>query len=155
MLEIGAHTKTEIPFHSYAAPNFSLPSSFKRHLDTCWAHALFNLTGKYHKDDRYGFALPDSQMIAFLRRHHIVVRPLTVCNTLSCSTNNVANNLRNHHVILAKQLMFGNKEYMEASWIILHNGILYHNSDAKPPHPLEFLNRPIIKAWLLCHKKWK
>jgi hypothetical protein len=158
MLEIGAHTKTEIPFYSYAAPNFSLPSKSSSDIHNCWAHALYNLTGKRHPKDSscgWGYALPNDEMISFLRKQRIVVRPLTICNTLSNRINEVANNLRNHHVILAKQLMFGNKDYTEASWIILHNGTMYHNSDAKAPHPLEFLNRPIIKAWLLYHKKWK
>ena len=155
MLEIGAHTKTAIPFDSYAAPNFSIPRSSTRGIKNCWAHALFNLTGKRHKKDFYSITLTNDQMIAFLRRNGITVRALSICNTLSDVIGEVANNLRNHHVILAKQLMFSDGRYTEASWIVLHNGKMYHNDEVLTPHPLEFLNRPIIKAWLLCHPKWK
>lgn len=42
----------------------------------------------------------------------------------------------------------------EASWAVTYNKTIYHNFEIVPMKPYEFLNHPIMAAYLVKHPKW-
>lgn len=54
------------------------------------------------------------------------------------------------HVVLASlRLIKG-----EASWVVLHNGMMYHNFDVTSFKGYELINHPMVTAYLIKHKSW-
>ena len=85
-------------------------------------------------------------MVRFLRARGFSVLQLTWCN-LSASEGKI-----NHsHVVLLSQLFTQN----EATWLVMHNELCYHNFDIYTPSTLSLLNKPVLSAYLVVHPKWR
>jgi hypothetical protein len=114
----------------------------------CGASALGLLTGippaKFaaKNQDHY----PDEFMLRCLRRHGFRVLRLTQCN-LSQNTSGV----NSRHVLLLSQLFQEN----EATWIVLFNGVCYHNFDVYSLEALSFINKPLLSAYVVFHPTWQ
>ena len=85
-------------------------------------------------------------MMRFLRRRGFRTLRLTQC-TLSQASADVGTG----HVVLLSQLFREN----EGTWIVLFNGICYHNFDSYSLDQLSFLNKPILSAHLVIHLDWR
>lgn len=137
-------------FASYATSCFN-PFLFSAAdgLSGCGASALGLLTGippanfaAKMPDKHY----PDEFMLRSLRRLGFRVLRLTQCN-LSHNTAGV----HARHVLLLSQLYREN----EATWIVLFNGICYHNFDVYSLEVLSFINKPLLSAYVVFHAKWQ
>ena len=137
-------------FASYATSCFN-PFLFSAAdgLSGCGASALGLLTGippanfaAKMPDKHY----PDEFMLRSLRRLGFRVLRLTQCN-LSQHTSGV----NSRHVLLLSQLFQEN----EATWIVLFNGVCYHNFDVYSLEGLSFLNKPLLSAYVVFHPKWQ
>lgn len=100
---------------------------------------------------KFGNLSTDRQMVGSLRASGIEVIPLTVC----AATNRyeVFNLVLESHVLLISQMFRKN----EGSWCVLHGGRIFHNCEDETSsfHMLEFINRPILTAYILWMKKWE
>lgn len=63
----------------------------------------------------------------------------------------ISSPISNDHVILLSQ-QFTKKE---ASWAVIYNKYYIHNFQIYPLSPLEFINHPILTAYLVAHPDWK
>jgi hypothetical protein len=157
-VQTGFYTKRPVTLYSYRVSKFKFPSDdlvFKS--GGCGANALSVLTrisptvieranknwGRSHYNDRF--------MVGFLRQKGYTVIPITKA-LVSQGKNplDVGNRIRRDHVLLVSQLYLED----EASWVVLYDGNLMHNFQEAPIYPLEFINRPILTAYLIYHRKW-
>lgn len=87
-------------------------------------------------------------MLSTLKKHGFKIATLT--------NRNLTNVLRvgwpisTLHVVLVRIKMIKH----EASWAIIHNKILFHLFEVKPLSGYEFINHPIMDAYLIHHKSW-
>ena len=156
MLELGRYTRRnwDLDFDKYTAQLFDInPPGLRRHcIDSCGEHAVWTLTHKGFSEEerqRYGWVLTRNQMVRLLRKRGLTVIPLSVCDV----TNRrfaFDNPIKHRHVVLICQLMHRG----EASWGILYGNKYCHNNFWEEPQVLEFVNRPIIAAYLVWHKTW-
>lgn len=125
---------------------FSSPTHF---LSGCGASALGLLTGippaNFAVKNGDGH-FSDAYMLRSLRRHGFRVLRLTQCN-LSQNTARV----NSRHVLLLSQLFQEN----EATWLVLFNGVCYHNFDVYSLEALSFINKPLISAYVVIHSRWQ
>jgi hypothetical protein len=140
-----------VDFSGYAASCFNpfLFSSAVHSQTGCGASALGLLTGippanfaVKNQDQHY----PDAFMLRCLRRHGFRILRLTQCN-LSQNTAGV----HARHVLLLSQLIREN----EATWIVLFNGVCYHNFDVYSLDSLSFINKPLVSAYVVIHTRWQ
>jgi hypothetical protein len=115
----------------------------------CGAGALALLTGivpeviaKKNGSTHYS----DDFMLRFLRAHGFSTLQLTWCN-VSVGESKIGN----EHVLLLSQLFAKN----EATWVVMHNELCYHNFDVYSATTLSFLNRPLLSAYLVIHPIWR
>lgn len=150
-MDKGTYTGRRVDFASYATSCFNpfLFSAANHGLSGCGASALGLLTGVLPAnfaaktpDKHY----PDKFMLRCLRRHGFRVLRLTQCN-LSANTPGV--NAR--HVLLLSQLVREN----EATWIVLFNGVCYHNFEIYSLELLSFINKPLLSAYVVFHLRWQ
>lgn len=91
-------------------------------------------------------------MVEFLRAKGYKVVPVTQALVSNASSRNVTVNvIKKNHVLLMMQLYHKN----EASWTVCHKGQLIHNFFVSRIYPFEFVNRPILAAYLIFHESWK
>lgn len=99
---------------------------------------------------KFGNLTMDNQMVGALKSSGITVIPLSVCSV----TNRISldNLITEKHVVLISQMFKRN----EGSWCVLYDGKIYHNCEDETEffHPLEFINRPILSAYLVWDRKW-
>lgn len=114
----------------------------------CGANTLALLTGENPDSlpprDDWGSRF----MLRFLAQRGFVIAKLTAQNLTNRSE--LAYPIRNRHVILALIRLVKN----EASWVVIHNGILYHNFEVSTFRPYELINHPAVSSYLLSHPKW-
>lgn len=148
-MDKGTYTGRRVDFARYATSCFTPFLFYDREhaLSGCGASALGLLTGLppanfAAKDTHYS----DGFMLRCLRRHGFLVLRLTQCNLTQTTAG-----VNSGHVLLLSQLFREN----EATWIVLHNSICYHNFDAYSLEALTFINKPLLSAYALCHPKWQ
>jgi hypothetical protein len=148
-MDKGTYTGRRVDFASYAAPCFTpfLFSNADHRMAGCGASALGLLIGLPPAN----FAAPDKNysdelMLRRLRRHGFRVLRLTQCNL-----SQTAAGINAKHVLLVSQLFREN----EATWVVVHNGICYHNFEVYSLEVLSFLNKPLLSAYVVSHLKWQ
>ena len=58
--------------------------------------------------------------------------------------------IKPYHVILASIRL----DEKNASWVVIHNGLIWHNMQAIKLKTLDAYNYPLIDCYLVFHKKW-
>lgn len=133
---------------SYRSPFFEPYLNGSTHC--CGWDAYRTILGK-NPPKNFGNLSTDRQMVGALRTSGIEVIPLTVCTV----TNRLElfNLVLESHVLLISQMFRKN----EGSWCVLHGGRIFHNCEDETNsfHMLEFINRPILTAYILWTKKWE
>ena len=153
-LEIGNYSNP-VNFGEFACSHF-VPHLYNSALVQnvgCGASAISLLTGinPYKTLQLFkGYShFPDSLMVRALEMNKVKVLKLTQSNL----TNNTipTYNIEKNHVVLLSCLMMKK----EATWVVLWNNFLFHNFEVSQISRLEFLNFPILSAYLLKKKEWK
>lgn len=143
----GRYEKKSSDFSSYRSPFFKPTLNCQTHC--CGWDAFRTITGEPPKS-RFGNLTTDKHMVGALREKGVTVIPLTV----SSVTNrpDLDNLVFENHVVLISQMFKKN----EGSWCILYKRKIYHNchNETEFFHMLEFLNRPILSAYILWKKEW-
>ncbi len=121
----------------------------------CGANALSVLTGinpldikntnPKNKND-----WKDKFVVDFLRDCGFTVEPITLCD-VSNSEIYVESPITKNHVLLISQLLIKN----EASWSVIYKDYIFHNFEIVPLKGLEFVNNPILTAYIVWSPAWK
>ena len=155
-MKVGFYSKHPKDYDSFEVPLFKFPNVNPfAHCGGCGASALRNLgcdpfeVRLLHGSSR---KFSDKFMVNFLRKKGYKVIPITQC--LVSNTPNIRpsdNIIRHSHVVLMCQLYHKN----EASWTVAYQGELMHNNEVTELYPMEFVNRPILSAYMIFHPAWK
>jgi hypothetical protein len=140
---------TNVDFPAFKVASFS-PNNNGLYFGGCGSGALGVLAGKTASGfDPCRYDWPSRIMTSFLRKNGFSVARLTERNLTSGW--NLEYPVGRQHVVLASIKMSRG----EGSWIVIHNGTMYHNQEATPLRPYEFINHPITDAYLVSHPSWK
>jgi hypothetical protein len=130
----------------------------RTHWSSCGSAALSVITGL--NPGRVEKLLPmrrkdwtDNAAIGLLRKRGFSVRQLSklgVTNLSPQGTSFESMPIDLDHVLLCNCLCC----YHEASWFIVHQGVIFHCFEAQMLHPLFFVNKPSQSVWLVKHRKW-
>jgi hypothetical protein len=147
----GSYTGRCVDFSKYAASCFNpyLYTGYVRTLVGCGASALALLTGVPPEDiaaHKRGAHYSDAFMVRFLRRHGFHLLQLTQCN-VSASRFRIGAD----HVLLVSQLYQRNI----GTWIVMHGDQCYHNFDVYALDRFSFINKPLLSAYLVGHRRWQ
>ena len=142
----------KVNWSTMTAPKFTIETAD----DTeCGAWALHAITKvPYHKIVPLGKNghWPTRTMLKFLKMVGCEVTPITLGNVVhSQSVKTGKRLLSERNVILIEQGCF--KE--ESTWAVLFNGKISHSGELEDIEPMEFINWPILQAYLVTHKAWK
>ena len=91
---------------------------------------------------------PGRYMVKFLVEHGFKVAKLTVRNVTRNKEPGYP--ITSHHVLLLLIKFLKN----EASWVVIHNKVLWHNFEIQALDPYEFVNHPMLEAYLIKHPSW-
>ena len=118
----------------------------------CGATALSLITGEHPFDARdlnkRCNHYPDRFMLKYLKDRSYTVIPITERGVTSCDSDNYP--ITSSHIILASQLMIKH----EASWVVYHRNIGYHNFIPGNIMSLDFINKPILTAYIIYHPRF-
>lgn len=87
---------------------------------------------------------PDHFIIGFLKKYNFKVHKLNI-NKITYRIRHVHNLITRRHLLLTSQYMYGNV----ASWFCYFNYCCFHNMEITDVSHFDFVNRPIITAYLL------
>jgi hypothetical protein len=134
-------------FDEYRSPFFK-PADV-RPSNSCGWDTFLLITGKY-PIGKFGQLTTDKKMVMALEKEGVTVIPLSICSVTN--RYDLRNLVSEEHVVLISQMFRKN----EGSWCVLHNGEIYHNCTKETDffHMLEFINRPILTAYILWKKDW-
>jgi hypothetical protein len=120
----------------------------------CGANTLALLTGVHphkisnsNKEDQRDWK--DRFMVRFLMERSFRVMKVDIKN-LVMSNEYLSTPLQDEHVVMASHRL-GRKE---ASWIVIHGGLFYHNFCIHKLGGLELINHPILTAYVVNHRRW-
>lgn len=122
-----------------------IPHIFTNTCNGCGANALALLTGELPESFPNKASWSTRFMLSFLRDRGFATQKITK-NAVSQRFNPIAN----RHVLLILMRFISN----EASWIVLNQDIVFHNFEITKLKTYEFLNHPIMDAYLLMHPSW-
>jgi len=118
----------------------------------CGATALSLLTGDHpfnirdlNKSEKH---YPDRFMLKYLTDRFYTVVPITQRGVTSCASDCYP--VTSNHIILASQLMVKR----EASWVVYHRNLGYHNFTVGSVQNLDFINKPILTAYIIHHPRF-
>lgn len=114
-------------------------------LTGCGANALGLLTGEKPWKIKYRHHWPDEFLLKFLRKKGWNSHKITKYNVTK--SKKVSWPIDENHIVLFSFCTVRD----EASWAVLHNNLIYHNFEITVCRPMEFLNRPILSAYVLSH----
>lgn len=160
-METGKYQKEKdkvIDFTKYSVDKFPLhlwDNTIYKYV-SCGANALGLLTGfdpinldtshnKIYKSDHYS----DDFMINLLRVEKFQVIKLTKANLTN--PPQIGYPIKSNHILLVSQLF----AKQIASWSVLWNDLIFHNFEVKKLMPFDFLNWPILSAYVLFKKGWR
>lgn len=148
MLKAGKY-QNNINFSDYKVTKFN-PYLFDRSWSYgCGRTALSTLTGvapyKFVEQKNY----TDKYMIRELVDRNFVVLPITNADVTQ-TPQFIVSHIKESHVILASQLAIKG----EGTWSAYYGGYSFHNFAVEELKPLEFLNRPLLSAYVIFHSKW-
>lgn len=114
----------------------------------CGANTLALLTGKNPKTIRTRPDWTNEYMVWALRRSGFKIAMLTKRGLTNQTylTHPIA---RDHVVLASIRIIKG-----EASWVVIHNHMMYHNFDLTAFDGYELINHPIVTAYLIKHPRW-
>ena len=131
---------------------------FNHYYNTCGTSAISTLTGLHPRFvERYrpkkNPYWSSTAMIGFLKTRGFRVQPVTKCGVTALSKRN--NEFERMpigplHVLLCNSLCCRD----EASWFIVHYGVMYHNFESFEMNPFFFVNKPTQYLWVVKHPKW-
>lgn len=87
------------------------------------------------------------RMRGFLAAHGFRLARITSKNVIS---EYPSLPVRREHVVLASMRM----TKAEATWVVMHNDSIYHNFEISESSAREFLNHPIVDAFMVTHPRW-
>lgn len=154
-METGKYKAKAVDFSAFSCRKFPLTlfSSATAVLYGCGANCLSTLTGEepgaIASRNKYNPHYSDKFMVSYLKKRDFKVVPLTVCGLTGSS--DLINNVKSNHVILISSMF----KKFEASWSILYDGYMIHNQDIVAPSVLEFINRPILTAYVVFREDWR
>lgn len=96
--------------------------------------------GRTHYSDRF--------MVQFLRKHKFTVQPVTHRGITSHKDNVYP--IGRRHVVLTSQRFHRN----EASWLVMHRNIIYHNFEIGGGDMLDLINKPTLSVYCVFHPNW-
>ena len=118
----------------------------------CGATALSLITGDHPWDiqdlnkKRPHYA--DRFMVKYLKNKGFTVTPITQKSVTSCRSDQYP--VTSNHVILISQLMIKR----EATWVVYHRNIGYHNYVPGSHLALDFVNKPILTSYIIWHPRF-
>jgi hypothetical protein len=145
--------KQKINWVEHESPKFTLDN--KSEIE-CGSWALHTITKvPYHQIMRLSNKeghWPTRKMLGFLKAVGCEVIPITLGNTVEGhSVKNGKRQISSRNVVLLEQGCYEE----ESTWSVLHNNQISHSGETNAIGPLEFLNWPILQAYLITHKAWK
>lgn len=156
-MKIGYYKKNPTDFRKYRVSRFSphLYDMMVRPYDTCGTAVLSTITGESPiKVEKH---LPrgqrhwtDTALTNYLKQKGYIVKKVTKCDVTGDPTF-VQYPITDQHVVITTKLVCKN----EGTWTLTYNGAEYHNFEVYKMNPLEYLNNPIMSAYVVYHRKWK
>jgi len=150
----GKYTKKPVDYKELRAFLFT-PHLYDRVLygtAGCGATALALLTGNHPWDiqdqNKRKAHYSDRFMIKYLNDHQFKTIPLSQKGLNSNTV--VTYPVSSDHVLLVSQLM----AKREATWVIYHRNLSYHNFETGATDKLDFLNKPILTAYIVWSLKF-
>jgi hypothetical protein len=144
-----------VDFSEFEVSQF-IPHLFQRgFLYGCGGTALALLTGVHpskikNPNRRNCDDWTDSFMVRFLKKRGFRVQEVNIKGTNLLSDDYVTDPLQYNHVILASHML----SKTTASWIVIHDGLFYHNFSTHKLGAIELINHPILTFYLVTCKKW-
>jgi len=92
----------------------------------------------------------DRAITSFLKERGYKVTEITI-NRLTQDRSYKIPPITYRHVLLVGQWI----NYLEGTWLVVNNGMKYHNFDAEPLQPMEFFNNPTDTVYVITHKRWE
>lgn len=137
--------KNKINFKDFYVHTFSphLTVTPYSSLYGCGATSLSLLVGELPHKCSFRKTWDDKFMINYLKKHHWKTAKLTKHNI--CNRETILGPIAKNHIILLSCL-FRKKE---ASWLVLYNNWIFHNFEIVELTSYEFLNLPILTAYLI------
>lgn len=155
-MEVGVYNKKPIDFDVYRLPNFKFKKTGPWGIRGygCGANALTALTGAppwlTQELNGYSRDFKDRFMLDFLEDLGFKTIPITQCEMSVGQGESIMSKIKRDHLLLVSQLFSKN----EGTWTVAYKGKLVHNFEINPIYPLEFVNRPILTAYVVFHKKF-
>lgn len=151
----GNYKNRRIEFDNFLVSKFS-PNLFNsaHEMCGCGSTALATICPNINPYDIRDYKNPkswkDKFMISFLKDRGYKILPITFCSVCN-DPYYVDNPITKNHVILISQLLMRN----EATWSVIYKDFIFHNFSITKLTPLEFINNPILTAYLVTHDDWK
>lgn len=94
----------------------------------------------------------DEFMLNFLRRRKFNVIPITRKEVTNCDNFTIKeyDGITSKNVLLLSQHL----TKKDATWSIIYKEYIFHNFDISRLSYLEFINNPILTAYVIFHKDW-
>lgn len=143
----GNYKNVSIDIGNYSCPlfNFYMPQFWNE--GSCGENAFYTLTNKWPECNDPDY-LPSWEMVELLVKQGLWVFELTksgVTNHIS-----IQNHIKRNHILLINQRF--NKR--ENSWQVIHKNQIFHNFQIMDLNPLELVNRPIEKIYVIFNPIW-
>jgi hypothetical protein len=115
----------------------------------CGASLIATLTGEspvdlFIKNKKNNPYWPESLILSKIRRAGYKTLELTVERTKQ-SYKVIDLPIKEYHILLTLQYMTKG----ETSWQLIWGNYIFHNFEIRPLKPLEFINNPLIKSWII------
>ena len=154
-METGVYKKRPYDWSQFEVDKFC-PHLYSFWSAGCGANALALLTGiNPHKivnsNRKNSNDWKDSFMVNFLKKRGFKVKPVTKCDVTLGDGMYTPNHITDRHVLLISQLMSKN----EASWMVGHNQLWYHNFQTSSYKGITHINAPILTCYAVSHKNWQ
>ncbi|MEK6881024.1 MAG: hypothetical protein AABY22_15505 [Nanoarchaeota archaeon] len=89
-------------------------------------------------------------IVNYLKKKNYQVIPLLKNVYKNKKFETFTERVKDYHVILASIRL----DERQASWIVINNGLIWHNMEASKLKELDAFNFPIIDCYIVFHPKW-
>lgn len=155
-MEVGKYTRRKINFAEFEVKRFPLVlyDADIYGLSSCGYCLLGLITGhdpyKIKKLNKQRNSCEDKFIINYLKKNNFKIAALTQCNMSNTLSNLIDEKIKPYHVLITSQLLKRN----ECSWFCHYFGYNFHNFTINKTRILDFVNYPLISAYLIKHKSW-
>lgn len=150
--------KQKIHWSDYRVDNFKFADEGDGPEYQCGAYALHTLTKIPLKDiiklqsKTIPGHWPTRTMMRFLAKHGCSVMPITLGNMVwAHNYDNGKPEIGGSNVLLIDQHCYDD----QGTWSVVYGGRRAHSGEVDPLNPLEFINYPILQAYLVFNPKWR